>query len=77
MSAPHLLHLFSSFEPGGAQLRTIALINRFGRRYRHTIAALDRSSAARDLIDGDLDVGVIGPPDAGWPAPVRFGPLRA
>lgn len=77
MSAPHLVHLFSSFGPGGAQLRTAALINRFGCRYRHTIAALDRRTGARDLIDPGLDVGVIGPPEPGWPAPVRFGRMHA
>jgi glycosyltransferase involved in cell wall biosynthesis len=37
----HLVHITPSFGLGGAQIRTVQLINHLGTRYRHTIVALD------------------------------------
>jgi len=37
----HLLHVFPSFEVGGAQVRLARLMNDFGRRYRHSVLAMD------------------------------------
>ena len=34
-----LLHVHSSFDPGGKELRTVQLINRFGKGVMHTIAS--------------------------------------
>jgi glycosyltransferase involved in cell wall biosynthesis len=34
-----LLHVHSSFDPGGKELRTVHLINRFGKGVMHTIAS--------------------------------------
>ena len=62
MAVPHLVHVFASFDPGGAQLRTVRLIRHFDQRYRHTIVTLDRRARARELLPGELDVGVVGPP---------------
>jgi glycosyltransferase involved in cell wall biosynthesis len=59
---PHLVHIFPAYNLRGPQVRTAGLINHFGMRYRHTIVTLDREASARDLIDPDLDVGVVGPP---------------
>lgn len=57
----HIVHLLSTFEVGAAQLRLAALIRAWGDRYRHTVVSLDRRTRARDLVPGELDVGVIGP----------------
>jgi L-malate glycosyltransferase len=62
VAAPHLVHVFASFDPGRPQLRTVRLIRHFAGSYRHTIVALDRRNRARDLLPAELDVGVIGPP---------------
>lgn len=45
----HLLHVFPSFEIGGIQARTSAIINNLDDRFRHSIVALngDYSCAAR------------------------------
>jgi glycosyltransferase involved in cell wall biosynthesis len=37
----HILHLFSTFGPGGAELRVISFILRAGARFQHTIAAMN------------------------------------
>ncbi len=64
--ARHLLHVFPSFEPGGVQNRMADVINHLGRRYRHSIIALDgrRRAAGRvciDLVDyPDLAMAGIG-----------------
>lgn len=38
-AVPHILHLHSSFSPGGAELRTVRLMNAFGAKARHTIVS--------------------------------------
>jgi L-malate glycosyltransferase len=62
LAAPHLVHVFASFDPDAAQLRTVRLIRHFAASYRHTIVTLDRRARARELLPGELDVGVVGPP---------------
>lgn len=52
----HLLHVFSTFGVGGAEIRFTRLANEFGRRYRHTIIAMDGNTAAASLLDPALDV---------------------
>ena len=52
----HLLHLHSSFQPGGKELRSAKLINAFGKQVRHTIVsaepgALGAATAIRRGID--------------------------
>lgn len=37
----HLLHVFSTFAIGGPQIRFAALANSLGRKYRHTVIAMD------------------------------------
>lgn len=39
--APHILHLHSTFAPGGKELRTVELINAFGSKLRHTIISAE------------------------------------
>jgi glycosyltransferase involved in cell wall biosynthesis len=55
-SPPHLLHVFPTFAVGGAQMRLVAIANRFGPRLRHSIVALDGTTTARTLLRPDLAV---------------------
>lgn len=51
---PHILHLHSTFAPGGKELRTVELINAFGPKLRHTIVSAepDRLDAAQRIAKG-------------------------
>jgi glycosyltransferase involved in cell wall biosynthesis len=51
-----VLHVFSTFAVGGAQMRTTAIINRFGRGYRHMIVAMDGDYACRGRLADGLDI---------------------
>jgi len=50
-----LLHVFPSFEIGGAQLRFVQLANHFGRCYRHVIVAMDGLTAAKERLSPDVE----------------------
>jgi glycosyltransferase involved in cell wall biosynthesis len=65
--APRILHLHSTFDAGGKELRCVRLINAFGGEFRHAIVSgdLERRSAAA-LLDPKLKVA--------WP---KFPPLPA
>ena len=56
IDAPLLLHVFPSFEVGGAQLRFITLANHFGARYRHAVVAMDARYGAQARFDPSVDV---------------------
>ncbi len=72
MSAPHLLHVFSTFCPAGPQVRTVTLMHGFGDRYRHTVVACDNRTEASELIQG-VDVAYRPfSPGSGSMASVRF-----
>lgn len=47
----HLFHVFSTFAVGGAQIRFVRLVNRFGDAYRHTVLAMDGVYDCRDRVD--------------------------
>ena len=50
-----LLHVFTGFGIGGAQVRFAAVANHFGRRYRHLIVAMNPDQTVRErLADPDL-----------------------
>jgi len=53
---PHLVHISPTFELGGAEIRTVQLIEHFGARFRHTIVALNGDFTAADRIRSGLDV---------------------
>ncbi|MCC6718241.1 MAG: glycosyltransferase, partial [Acetobacteraceae bacterium] len=55
-AAPLLLHVFSTFAVGGAQMRFATLANHFGGAFRHAIVALDGNVACCSLLDPALDV---------------------
>lgn len=71
-SAPHLLHIFSTFVPAGPEVRTVRLINALGDSYRHSILAMDGRLDAREGLAAGLDVDLLPPlPRAGSLATVR------
>ena len=68
MSA-RLLHVFSTFAPGGPQVRTCRLLPELPREWKHAIVALDGCTDARTLLDPALDVELLpSPPRASTPA---------
>ena len=52
----HVLHVFPSFGVGGVPLRMVRVINHFGKRFRHTVVALDNNFEAAGGLAGDLDL---------------------
>src|SRR5689334_17626313 len=58
----HLMHIFPSFAPGGAELRIAKIINGIGPRLRHTILALSGDYATARHIRSDLQVQYPAPP---------------
>ena len=62
---PHLLHVFPTFVAAGAQTRTVALIESFGSRFRHSLLALDGRSDALALLPDGLAVSALEAPRAG------------
>ena len=50
----HVLHVFPSFGVGGVPLRMVRIINHFGKRFRHTVIALDNNFAAAAGLDVDM-----------------------
>ena len=55
----HLLHIFPSFGIGGVPLRMVRIINHFGKRFRHTVIALDNNFAAAEGIAGSIEVKLL------------------
>lgn len=51
---PLLLHVYSTFAVGGAQVRFAAIANHFGRRWRHAIVAMDGDLSCRERLDPGL-----------------------
>jgi glycosyltransferase involved in cell wall biosynthesis len=55
-SAPLLLSVFPTFDPGGAQTRFINLANHFGKALRHVVTAMDGKYGCADRLSARLDV---------------------
>jgi len=53
---PLILHVFPTFAVGGVQVRFAAIVNHFGRRWRHAVIAMDGNLACRERLDPALDV---------------------
>ena len=51
-----LLHVFATFAVGGPQVRFAAIANRYGRRWRHAIVAMDGNTDCRERLSPELDV---------------------
>ena len=75
---PHILHVHSTFSPGGKELRCVQLINAFGAKARHTIVSAepDQLGAAKRIRQG---IAVTLQPDfpalTGLPTPGRLQKL--
>jgi glycosyltransferase involved in cell wall biosynthesis len=55
-SRPLLLHAFSSFAVGGAQVRFAAIANRYPCAWRHAIVAMDGNLECRERLSSEIDV---------------------
>jgi glycosyltransferase involved in cell wall biosynthesis len=56
---PHILHLHSSFAPGGKELRSVQLINAFGTKLQHSIvSAVPEQLGAAERIKPSIKVAV-------------------
>jgi glycosyltransferase involved in cell wall biosynthesis len=67
-SGVRVLHVFSTFAPGGPQVRTARLLPALERSWRHQILALDGCTEARGLLDPALACEILtAPPRAGTP----------
>ncbi len=53
------MHVFSTFAVGGPEVRMASIINHFGRKYRHTVMAMDGRRACASRLVGDLDVSFL------------------
>lgn len=72
MSAPRILHIFSTFAPAGPELRAVSLIHALGDAYQHAILAIDGCTDAAGMLPEREDVRVIeAPPRAGTMKTVR------
>jgi len=66
MSAPHILHIFSTFAPAGPELRAVGLMNASGDAYRHSILAIDGCTDATAALSDRVQARVLDPlPKAG------------
>ena len=52
MSAPlHAVHVFSTFDPGGPQVRAASLISGLGDEFEHSILAMDSRYGCRERVE--------------------------
>ena len=75
MGRPRILHLHSSFNPGGKEVRCVRLINAFGGAAAHTIVSgeIGAMHAAKGIAPGiDVTLAPEFPPLQGRPTPARL-----
>lgn len=53
-----LLHVFSTFNVGGPQVRFVKIAGRLGDRYKHLVLATDHQYAARGLAEGISSIAI-------------------
>jgi len=58
-SCEHVLHIFPSFGIGGVPLRMVRIINHLGKRFRHTVIALDNNFEAAAGVAGEIDIKLL------------------
>jgi glycosyltransferase involved in cell wall biosynthesis len=56
MAGKHIVHVFSTFAPGGPQRRTADILNHVAGPFRHTILSTDNVLTARELLRPDVPV---------------------
>ena len=66
-AAPHILHVFPSFEPGGSQVRTTALMAAFGPEFRHSVLSMNGTLTAREMLPTGFELGIVEPDPGFWP----------
>lgn len=71
-----LLHVFSTFKVGGPQVRFATIVNHFGRRWRHLVAAMDGATTARALLAEGLELNILGLPVRRGATLANLLPLR-
>ena len=59
--APRILHVFPSFEIGGAQARFAQIAGHFGPLFEHCVFALDGRADARRLVAADVPLDIATP----------------
>jgi len=59
VTVSHLCHVLPSFAPGGAQIRTVLVMNGLGQSYRHTVVAIDDDWHCRTKLMPELDVDFV------------------
>ena len=62
--APKLLHVFSTFAPGGPQVRTVGLMAAFGQEFRHQVVPMDGHTDARNLLPEGFPIEIEPKPNA-------------
>jgi glycosyltransferase involved in cell wall biosynthesis len=74
MDRLHLLHVFPTFETGGAQMRTVCLMNALARKYRHTVLAVNGNYAAGAVLNSGVvwEQGPAVPDRRPWKAAAFF-----
>lgn len=73
MGAPHLMHVFPSFETGGAQVRTVQLMNAMGCEFRHTVVAMNGDYSAGMRLEEGMAIRTLdAPPKGGTAATARW-----
>jgi L-malate glycosyltransferase len=81
MAAVRILHLHSSFNPGGQETRTVRLMNHFGDQAEHTVlSAVPDAFGAADAVDRGVKVSFpkdAAPSLAGMPGMGRYRQLAA
>ena len=58
----HICHVFSSFDPGGPEVRAATLMNLLGPCFEHTIIATNGQYGAADRIDRGVAFRLVEPP---------------
>ena len=59
MPAPFLLHVTSSFEPGGAEVRTADLMGALGAEFRHAVVAFDGRTAVAARVPSEVGLRIL------------------
>ncbi len=59
MDSVHLVHVFSTFAPGGPQVRTAAIMNALPPGYRHSILAMDGRTDCQERIGSHVSFEVL------------------
>lgn len=73
MRPPRLLHILSSFTPGGAELLLVSVMNALGVEFEHTVVPLNGRAEAAGLLR--VPCRVLAPPP-GWSSPTYAWRLR-